>query len=160
LEIFKDIPGYEGLYQVSNRGRVSSFVRGGKMLRPHLHPYGYMTICLADLKGGRKYRKIHRLVMAAFRGPSLLHVNHIDHVRNNNNLYNFEYVKNYEKVQHCVRAGRNSPPPKQKHKIPDEIIRIIRSHTGTGSDMVKKFNISQSHISRIRNRQAYNHVAD
>lgn len=44
-EIWKDIPGYEGLYLVSDLGRVKG-IRSGKILRPYLHKRGYLYLRL------------------------------------------------------------------------------------------------------------------
>lgn len=159
MEHFKDIPGYEGLYQVSNRGRVLSFVKQ-KMLKPHLHLYGYMTMCLADLKGGRKYKKIHRLVLAAFRGESKLMVNHVNHVRHDNNLSNLEYCTALENMQHCVRAGRNVNPPKKKCQIPHDVVRAIRKSNESYRVLMSRYSIGQTHVYRIRNREYYADVSD
>lgn len=160
MEIFKDIPNYEGLYQISNCGRISSAI-SQKILKPHLHAYGYHTVCLTDTKGARKYFKIHRLVMLTFRPENQKpQVNHINHVRNDNNLSNLEWVTNAENVRHCVRAGRNAKPPKKKHSIPDDKIREIRQFRGFARDGMKRFGISQTQYHEIRSRNRYAHVED
>ena len=64
-EIWKDCKGYEGLYQISNRGRVWS-VRKQKTLSPSLKPSGYLEIVLTAKNGKQKYERIHRLVALAF----------------------------------------------------------------------------------------------
>lgn len=160
MEYFKDVVGYEGLYQVSNEGRVLSLITE-KILKPYLHKFGYHTVCLADLKGGRKYKKIHRLVLEAFRGKSdKPQVNHINHIRNDNNLSNLEYVTCKENVRHCINAGRNSKPPITVGKLSDETIRGIRAFKGSFKDGMKKFSISQTHYYEIRNRKRYADVMD
>lgn len=158
MEYFKDIPGYEGIYQVSNCGRVLN-KKEERFLLPHTHKYGYLTVCLC-YKKKRRYAKIHRLVLLAFRGKSKLMVNHIDHTRDNNHISNLEYVTNLQNVQHCVRAGRNSKPPRKVGRVPDEVVRYIRTSKESFKLLMKKFNMGQTHVYRIRNRQAYAHVTD
>tara|TARA_R110002072_G_C7576964_1_gene501671 strand:- start:22 stop:531 length:510 start_codon:yes stop_codon:yes gene_type:complete len=96
-EEFKDIPNYEGLYQVSDLGRVKSLVRKGclteKILRAATDGKGYLTVALSK-DGKKKARTIHQLVAATFLnhkpcGHKLV-VNHIDHDKLNNKLDNLE----------------------------------------------------------------------
>ena len=69
--MWKDIPNYEGMYQVSNLGRIRSFKRGKeRVLKPGLNSHGYYQVEL--WKGGEgKTNKIHRLVMLAFVGSPI-----------------------------------------------------------------------------------------
>jgi hypothetical protein len=99
-EIWKDIEGYEGLYQVSNIGRVKSFPRhgtvaNGKIMKQHYDSKGYARVCLS--KNGQKQNcKTHRLVAKAFI-PNPHHykqVNHRDENKYNNNVCNLEWCDN------------------------------------------------------------------
>ena len=71
-EIWKDVRGYEGLYQVSNLGRVRSFFnkskslreRGGLLLQQNVQ--GYMMVTLYDGKHNHKKTMVHRIVAEAF----------------------------------------------------------------------------------------------
>lgn len=104
-EVWKVIPGYEGIYEVSDFGRVKSILRtdrfgrtrGGMFLSPGLGKNGYYTVALCK-NGKQKSRNVHKLVMEAFVGKSEKVVNHIDGVRSNNNLSNLEYVTQRENV--------------------------------------------------------------
>ncbi len=98
-EIWKDIPGYEGLYQVSNWGQVKSFKFGKeRILKPILvgelrRQYFAVGLC----KDGKNKRyKIHQLVAITFLGhtPNGLEtvINHIDNNPLNNNIDNLELV--------------------------------------------------------------------
>lgn len=97
-EIWKDIKGYEGLYQVSNLGRIKSFPRNGTrskeaaILRGHDTPKGYMQICLTKDRV-RKTIKIHRLVAEAFlpNPTNLPQINHKDENKQNNRVDNLEW---------------------------------------------------------------------
>lgn len=112
---WKDIKGYEGLYQVSSTGLVKSLARNvprGKsfyrqkeiVLKIYLNEYGYKTVTLFRNCKGKTF-KVHRLVAAAFIGDSDLHVNHIDLNKINNNVSNLEYVTPAENVRHARVNG-------------------------------------------------------
>lgn len=100
IEVFLDIPGYEGLYQVSNLGRVKSFPnkthKNTIILTNKLNWAGYHTVSLSKNKKLKHFR-IHKLVSMAFLGHIPdggynLVINHIDYDRLNNKLYNLEIV--------------------------------------------------------------------
>lgn len=96
-EIFKDIKGYEGIYQISNQGKVKSLVKSPMILRNNLGDTGYYRVNLYKNKT-KKTRKIHQLVAEAFlnhvpNGFSKI-VDHIDNNPLNNNLNNLQLVSN------------------------------------------------------------------
>lgn len=88
-EIWKDIKGYEGLYQVSSFGNVKS---KRKVLSKRVTNSGYISIGLWK-KGKRKEKLAHRLVAEAFiNNPNKLPIiNHIDENKINNNVKNLEW---------------------------------------------------------------------
>ena len=91
-EIWKDIEGYKGLYQVSNLGRVKS-IRNNIIKKPSKLPRGYLQICLCK-NGNLKYISIHRLVAQAFipNSKNLPCVNHKDCNPSNNIVSNLEWI--------------------------------------------------------------------
>lgn len=98
--IWKDIKGYEGLYQVSNTGKVWSISRG-QIRKTRLDKDGYERLDLT--KDGKSYtRFVHRLVAEAFLDnvENKSEVNHIDCNRANNNLENLEWVTHAENMEH------------------------------------------------------------
>ena len=104
-EIWKDIPGYEGLYQVSNMGRIRSPRNGFKTLSPN-DAKGYLRISL--YKCGKICRKsVHRLVAVAFvENPfNKPVINHKDGNKHNNSAENLEWVTNKENVMHARETG-------------------------------------------------------
>lgn len=121
-EEWRDIAGYEGLYQVSNFGRVKSlnFGRTGvqKVLKTQKYPNKYVK---ADLRhnGTIHTKSIHRLVAEAFI-PNLENksdVNHIDGDKHNNRVDNLEWATRSENMRHCKEilhknAGRPPRPVK------------------------------------------------
>lgn len=97
-EIWKDIKGYEGLYQVSNFGRVKSLISKGKILFMSTRS-GYFIVNLCK-KCKRVSKQVHRLVADAFINNPLNKniVNHIDFDRKNNNVENLEWCTQKENV--------------------------------------------------------------
>jgi hypothetical protein len=88
MEIWKDIKGYNGLYQVSNLGNVKSNSRKKGLLNLIKDNKGYHQVNLC-LNGARKRHKIHRLVLSEFSNlDSSMFVDHINGVRNDNRLEN------------------------------------------------------------------------
>ena len=75
-EQWKAVPGYEGLYEVSDLGRVRSSAHG-KVLKQRASTRGYLRVGLT--KDGRQTMKsVHRLVLLAFVGGSDMQVNHLN----------------------------------------------------------------------------------
>lgn len=110
MEVWKDIEGFEGKYQVSNMGNVRSFSRwkNGNILKPGTNGSGYFYVQL--VKDGRKnviVRVIHRLVAIAFieNPDNLPEVNHIDGNKKNNNVENLEWVSRERNIQHAFDIG-------------------------------------------------------
>lgn len=110
-EIWKDIKGYEGFYQISSFGRVKSFKknRNGKILKGIKDTCGYFMVCLC--KDNLSIRKsIHSLVALNFleKEKENLEVNHIDENKENNNIENLEWVTHKENINHGTRNKRTS----------------------------------------------------
>lgn len=111
-EIWKDIEGYEGLYQVSNLGRVKSFygkngklIGGAKLLSGKADKNGYREVRLCK-KGVVSYKRVHRLVAEHFvHGDNSLQINHIDGDKNNNSFDNLEWVTPKENSIHAHDTG-------------------------------------------------------
>lgn len=104
--MWKDIKGYEGLYQVSNTGEIKRTFKTGKEknLKGSLTS-GYPSICLSA-GNSRKTFYIHRLVAEAFLDKpetnEALEVNHKDGDRRNNNVENLEWVTLRENQLHAM----------------------------------------------------------
>lgn len=124
-EIWKDIEGFEGIYKISNLGRVKSLARvvqrknnsvfrmDEHLVRPCECANGYLSVTL--YKDGQHYAlKIHRLVCQAFHGRPLgerNEVNHIDGDKANNVADNLEWCTHSENQKHSVRVlGHNMQP--------------------------------------------------
>lgn len=96
LEFWKDIEGYEGLYQVSNIGQVKSLI-SNKILKPAPTKDGYLTVILCK-NGKKKHFRVHRLVAAAFlpNEDELPEVDHINGDRADNRVCNLQWISNIE----------------------------------------------------------------
>lgn len=161
IEIWKNVLGYEGLYQVSNLGRVKSLCRKTRsgnisykvrILKAGLTD-GYERVVLTKY-GLRNTKKVHRLVAQAFipNPENKPQVNHIDFNRSNNIVTNLEWSTQLENNRHSRNAGRF--PAMIQSKAHKEILRIANSkkviNTGTGeiynsaTEASKIFNIKRS----------------
>lgn len=107
-EIWRDVIGYEGMYQISNIGRVKSFYKKGRILKPRDDNRGYYSVNLSKDKI-HKNRSIHVLVAMAFLGHIpcgfKLVVNHIDGNKLNNTVDNLEIVTNRQNSSTCFKVN-------------------------------------------------------
>ena len=109
VEEWKDIKGYEGLYQVSNLGNVKSLKRNTtheRILKQRKNRDGYLYVNLCK-EGKTKTKKIHRLVAEHFisNDENKYSVNHKDGIKNNNNVENLEWATSLEQAHHAVKMG-------------------------------------------------------
>ena len=119
-EIWKDIPGYEGLYQVSSLGRVKSLVRKGKkqeiILRQSENGWGYLQVRLTKNSISKTY-KVHRLVAQAFipNPQNYRCIDHINTIRTDNRVENLRWVSHKE----------NSANPITKERVTSAVIKRV-----------------------------------
>lgn len=170
-EVWKDIPGHEGAYQVSDQGRVRSLPRTvtrstrngtvfsrqlpGRVLRPGVSsPLGHSTVALG--RGNSQY--VHALVMQAFVGPrpegaDIRHLN--GNARDNrlNNLsYGSRHENNLDRLDHGVL------------KLTREQVERVKRDTRTGLPrggqrrLAEELGVCESLISSIKKGKAYAHV--
>jgi len=115
-EIFKDIKGYEGLYQVSNKGNVKSLPKGDgngnreRLLKPEIDTRKNTQYCRVTLSKQGKVKRflVHRLVAEAFlsNDDNKPYINHIDNNGLNNNITNLEWCTQTENMIHSSKQGR------------------------------------------------------
>ena len=109
MEIWKEVKGYEGLYQVSNLGRIKRHFKNGKenILNGKIDKDGYIEVILSKNQN-KKYCRLHRLVACAFisNPDDKAEVNHKDRNKRNNDVCNLEWVTPSENVRHTFLTGR------------------------------------------------------
>lgn len=112
-ETWKDISGYEGLYQVSNLGRIMSLKKikgiGNRILKLSKSHNGYSVVILSK-NGKLNNYKVHRLVASEFISNqyNLPEVNHIDEDKNNNFVENLEWCTQIYNLRYGTRAKKIS----------------------------------------------------
>ena len=165
-EILKWIKNYEGIYQISNYGRVKSFPRNGagkkiKILVPVISMDGYLRVLLSK-NNKRKNCFIHRLVAEAFISnfENKPHVNHKFGNKLDNYFENLEWTTVAENNQHAYNLGLKNPTT----KLTDEQVEYIRRVYKPGDKefgrnaLARKFNIGISTIKRILSGKTYKNV--
>ena len=160
-ETWRDIPGWEGIYQISNLGRVKSckVIPSGKVMRLSNKTGDYIRIVLQ--KNGRKNEThlVHRLVAKLFLpNPSNLPVvNHKDGNKQNNSVSNLEWCTVAENNAHAIAKGLFDPRgAKHKHLIPyaDWVtIYYLNKHMGISlCELARKNRCSRGAITSIIQR--------
>lgn len=149
MEIWNDIPGFEGLYQVSDCGQVKSFPRKGawkeRILKPGLDTSGYHHVRLCK-DGKVKTFLIHRLVALAFlEGETSLTVNHIDECKTNNHVSNLEYMTQADNLRSWIKnnperkaeIGRDSIKKAQAAALKAQSQQVLDTQTGKTFPSIK-----------------------
>lgn len=169
LENWKDIPGYEGLYQVSDMGRVKSLKR--KAHNPHnglvtVHEKilstgqtysGHLNVVLCK-DGTRKTKLVHMLVMSTFRGlpQKGCEVRHLNSDPTDNRLCNLKYGTRAENHIDASALGRLG-----RQKLTPDEVREIRKRVADGElqkDLALEYGIHKDNICRICKRKVYSWV--
>ena len=180
-ETWKDIVGYEGLYKISDLGRVLS-VRFGpknhpsqfsepKLMKLTKSSTGYLHVQL--YKNGKSSTKlIHTLVATAFvdNPQNKPEINHIDGNKLNNTPSNLEWVTKSENLKHAARTGLRVNPNLGKFGIANHVSKPVLQYDITGnfikkwdcqSDAARYYGIRSSDISHCatgRVKMAHNFI--
>lgn len=155
-EIWRDIAGYEGDYQVSTFGRIKSFKNGKeKILKPTISgDYIRIELCKS---GVQKQFSVHRLVAEAFipnpKGKPC--INQLDGNKFNNTVENFEWVTHSENIKHAFATGleeANRGEDSACAKLTNEQARYVRENPDnlTGVELAKKLDVPTATISAIQ----------
>lgn len=143
-EIWKDIPNYEGLYRISNYGRIFMINRNRlKAFGDNMRGYYHVSL---TKNGVQKIYKVHRLVATLFvENPNNKpQVNHKDGVKTNNFFENLEWVTLQENIDHFVKSGK---PKKYKSLLENSLRRKADFDSGlTNKELAEKWGISQKTV--------------
>ena len=173
-EIWKDIKGYEGFYQVSNLGRVKSLERfvngkfaGNKsfkksvMLKQCYYGQFYYNVQL-NINGHHKTIAVHRLVAKAFipNPENKKQVNHIDGNKLNNNVKNLEWATSKENINHAYQIGLSKSEGTNHYlsKLNKEDVLFIRNSDLPNRELSNKYGVSMSCVQRIKRRERYKNI--
>jgi hypothetical protein len=175
-EVWKDIKGYEGIYQVSNIGNIKSLEREvpnkrfpgvtnilkEKRLKPGLSSSKYMTVVLSD---GIKIKtfSLHRLIACAFieNNENKPYINHKDGDKLNNIFSNLEWCTASENGKHAHKLGLNSISEYTKFKIKEaNSKKVIDKDTGEIYNSVitaaKSIKMDKSYLAHMLNGKYVN----
>ena len=170
-EVWKDILGYEGMYQVSNLGNIRSLDRivlnggkypsliNGKNISLAGDGRGYLMFIICK-NGTRKTIKVYWAVAKAFipNPENKKEINHINGIKTDNRVENLEWVTHKENMQHAILTGlinnRGENHKSAKLKNVDVIkIRELLVNGLSQYKIAKMYNVHRSTIMHIKNRK-------
>ncbi|CAB4120783.1 NUMOD4 [uncultured Caudovirales phage] len=178
-ERWAPIAGWEGVYEVSDHGRVRSLARdfgdkagrrrptSGRIIKQRTNKEGYVLTCLSAFGRPRKTITVHRLVAGAFipNPDSLPFVNHKNSDRTCNIHTNLEWCTHAENVAHAKQAGRlTGRPPmyrSDKRALSDDQVREVRRLFASGvaeRRLAAQFKVGPTAISGIVRGRSYRDV--
>jgi len=180
IEIWKDIEGYEGFYQISNKGKVKSLKRiinkrdgrkcyvKEKILKQVPDKDGYAKCSLTCFKGRRKPIIVHRVIAKNFicNPQNKPQVNHIDGNKKNNDLNNLEWVTLSENRIHAYATGLQNGKAKEGsrnnlsklNEMQVLTIKTLLHNKWTCAKIAKSFSVTQSNISYIKSGKTWKHL--
>lgn len=159
MEIWKDVVGLEGLYRVSNIGRIFS-VRNSRVLGGYCYKDHYPTVHIS-VKGKIMGLSIHVAVAEAFIEPKPegKHVNHKNGIKADNRVENLEWVTPQENINHAIKNSLAKPISRgsgDSHSgtilssaNKDKLLREWALGYCKQKELAEKFNISISHVKSI-----------
>ena len=162
-EVWRDVKGYEGLYQVSDQGHVKSLERTfidkiGReryvkecILKPVIDRYGYLLVSLYA-GGKQKMLRVHRLVCEAFHEnhDDKPYVNHINENKADNRALNLEWCTAKENCNHGTRNERSAKKRSKQvgqYTPNGELVKVWQSNM----EAERQAGFSNSHVSQVAN---------
>lgn len=161
VEEWRDVVGYEGLYEASSLGNIR---RVQKSLKPAPDGNGRLRVTLS-VNGTTKSVSVPKLVSAAFLGPRPVkyEVNHIDGDPRNNAVDNLEYLTSSDNKKHAIRLGLMKPPAlagadhPRVRLSPEQVLEIrhLRSLGASYGSIAKVAGVSKAHVKSICQGKAW-----
>lgn len=169
-EVWKDVPGFEGSYEVSSYGRVKSLRRvvirenrrplsiKERILKPYPDHGGYYSVSL--LRQGKIFHeKVHRLVAKVFIGvkPSGLEIAHNDGNKSNNAAQNLRYTTSKDNVADLKRHGVAKYGDRHpRAKLNSSQVAEIRASDLSQRKLAEKYGVSRRNIRSIKSGESWN----
>ena len=166
IEIFKRITGYEGLYEISNIGRVKSLKKYRSkrdiIMKPTINTCGYFIVTLC-INGTKKIKRVNRLVAIEFipNPENKPEVNHKEGNKLDNRDFMLEWTTAKENTQHSFDNGLQVSRKGVKHhntNLTESDVLSIRSSKLLQKELAKIYNVRQQAISDIVNRRRWKHI--
>ena len=154
-EIWKPVPEYEGLYDVSNLGRIKKHGYPGiDTIMCQNFSEGYLVIGLSGYDHKRKTLRVHRLVALTFKNnyDHKQEVNHKNSIKADNRETNLEWIEHSENSKHIYVSGS------YKRKLSPDNVREIKKMINDGcvqKEIARKFNVSPVTISEIKTNKKW-----
>ena len=164
VEEWRPIAGYEGLYEISNLGRVKTYYTKGQKLKndkehvltPHIMGGYYKVVLHKDKK--RKMVNIHRLIAMAFleNPKNDSEVNHKDENKLNNQVSNLEWCSHRYNILYSRNIDKAYNKEKKPVRVYDKNGNFIGEYE-SGREAARKLNCNQGHISHCITGVAKSH---
>lgn len=187
---WRPVFGYEGLYEVSDKGDIRSLVCGGpfgKRKRPASRAVilskdknGYIRVGLCKTGQSRKNMLVHRIVLFAFSGmpPVGMECNHIDGDKSNNRISNLEWVTRAENGRHKANTGLAASGDRHGMRLhkglvagekngrailcADDAVRIMALYNDGCkiAELARRFSVSESAVASIVHGRSWKHIIE
>lgn len=178
-EQWKDVVGFEELYQVSDLGRVKSYDKRylgvdkigrnldrfypKRIMKQSLEKSGYLRLTLTDRNKIETRHAVHRLCAIAFipNPDNLPEVNHKRGNKQDNRLFILEWSTSADNIKHAWKTGLCKKQLGEKHSqsvLIDKDVLFIRSSELSRKELSKMFGVGVKCIDKIINRQRWKHI--